>query len=200
MEDPCFNALLIVSERALAAMARELGTDDATHTTRADELTGQLVARLWDDTAGLFRARDLSTDTLVDERSVTGLIPLVVPGLPHDIVGRLQDTLDGPHFSAPATRLVPSYDLTGHAFDAQRYWRGPAWFNTAWLIHRGLHTHGLHTDAERLQQGLLTEAGRSRFAEYVDPTTGGGRGTRHFSWTAALALDLLRADPKEPQP
>jgi hypothetical protein len=200
VEDPCFNALLIVSERALAAMARDLGTDDASHTTRADELTRQLVARLWDDDAGLFRARDLNTDTLVDERSVTGLIPLVVPGLPHDIVRRLQETLDGPHFGAAATRLVPSYDLTGHAFDAQRYWRGPAWFNTAWLIQRGLHTHRLQTAAERLRQGFLAEAGRSRFAEYVDPTTGAGRGSRQFSWTAALALDLLCADPKEPMP
>ncbi|MEU6491783.1 trehalase family glycosidase [Streptomyces sp. NPDC046984] len=198
VEDPCFNALLIVSEHALAAMAHELGSDGASHTARAQELTEHVVARLWDDDAGLFRARDLTTDTLVDERSVTGLVPLVVPGLPHDIVRRLQDTLDGPHFSAPATRLIPSYDLTGHAFDAQRYWRGPAWFNTAWLIHRGLRTHGLHSDAERLQQGFLAEAGRSEFAEYVDPTTGAARGARHFSWTAALALDLLCADPKEP--
>jgi hypothetical protein len=200
MEDPCFNALLIVSERALAAMAHDLGVDGAPHTRRADELTRQLVARLWDDDAGLFRARDLSTDSLVDERSVTGLIPLVVPDLPHDIVRRLQETLDGPHFSASATRLVPSYDLTGHAFDPQRYWRGPAWFNTAWLIHHGLRTHQLQTDAERLRQGFLEEAERSRFAEYVDPATGSARGAQHFSWTAALALDLLCADPKEPMP
>jgi hypothetical protein len=93
---------------------------------------------------------------------------------------------------------VPSYDLTGPSFDAQRYWRGPAWFNTAWLVHRGLRTHGLREDAEFLRQGFLAQAGSSRFAEYVDPTTGEGRGTLQFSWTAALALDLLCADPEEP--
>ncbi|MEV0641769.1 trehalase family glycosidase [Streptomyces sp. NPDC050619] len=200
VEDPCFNALLIVSELALADMARDLGRDGAPHRTRADELTGRLVSRLWDDTAGLFRVRDLATDTLVDERSVTGLVPLVVPHLPDDLVKRLREALDGPHFKAASTWLVPSYDLTGHAFDPQRYWRGPAWFNTAWLIQRGLRTHGLGTDAERLRQGFLAEAARSEFAEYVDPATGAARGARRFSWTAALTLDLLRSDPEESTP
>ncbi|CAM5632763.1 Trehalase OS=Streptomyces fumanus OX=67302 GN=GCM10018772_18930 PE=3 SV=1 [Streptomyces fumanus] len=44
---------------------------------------------------------------------------------------------------------------------------------------------------------MLTEAGRTAFAEYVDPVTGTPRGARHFSWTAALALDLL-CDPGTP--
>lgn len=197
VEDPAFNALLIVSELALAAMARELGLPGQRHTERAAGLTRALVDRLWDEQAGLFRVRDLHTGAPVDERTVSGLIPLLVPRLPEHIVRRLHTTLTGPRFSAPATHLVPSYDLTGHAFDPTRYWRGPAWFNTAWLIERGLRTHGFQTDAERLRTGFLTEAGRSGFAEYVDPATGAACGTRHFSWTAALTLDLLSTDPKE---
>ncbi|MFL9652470.1 MGH1-like glycoside hydrolase domain-containing protein [Streptomyces sp. PB17] len=197
VEDPAFNALLIVSELALAAMARELGLPGQRHTERAAGLTRALVDRLWDEEAGLFRVRDLHTGAPVDERTVSGLIPLLVPQLPEHIVRRLHTTLTGARFSAPATQLVPSYDLTGHAFDPTRYWRGPAWFNTAWLIERGLRTHGFQTDAERLRTGFLTEAGRSGFAEYVDPATGAACGTRHFSWTAALTLDLLSTDPKE---
>ncbi|MER7741933.1 trehalase family glycosidase [Streptomyces sp. NPDC096538] len=200
LEDPTFNALLITSELALAAMSRELGLPDEQYTERADRLSRTLVERLWDEEAGLFRVRDLHDDTLVDEDSVTGLIPLLVPHLPQDVVRRLRATLLGPRFRAPATELVPSYDLTGHAFDKHRYWRGPAWFNTAWLIHRGLRTHGLHQDAERIRAGFLDQARRSGFAEYIDPATGEGRGARLFSWTAALALDLLCADPEELQP
>ncbi|MGW4224263.1 MGH1-like glycoside hydrolase domain-containing protein [Streptomyces bauhiniae] len=197
VEDPCFNALLIASERALAAMARHLGGSGAEHEKRAQTLTDRLVERLWDEEAGLFRALDLVAGGLIGERGVTGLVPLVVPGLPPAIARRLADTVAGPHFRAPGTGLVPSYDLTGHAFDPQRYWRGPAWFNTAWLVHRGLRTQGHHAQADELRRSFLAEAGRSGFAEYVDPTTGAGRGARNFSWTAALTLDLL-AHEEEP--
>ncbi|MFI7386253.1 MGH1-like glycoside hydrolase domain-containing protein [Streptomyces sp. NPDC049813] len=193
LEDPCVNALLIAGERALAEIAACLGEDAAAHRARADRLTEALVARLWDEDAGLFLARDLTDGTLVRERSVAGLVPLLTPGLPEPVVDRLVATLDGPGFHAGATTLVPSYDLTGRAFDRTRYWRGPAWFNTAWLIERGLRTHGRHDHADRVRAAILETAGATGFAEYVDPTTGEGRGARAFSWTAALTLDLLAA-------
>jgi hypothetical protein len=197
VEDPAFNALLIVSELALEAMTRELGLPTRRHSERAAALSRALVHRLWDAQSGLFRVRDLHTGALVDEQSVSGLVPLLVPHLPRHVARRLHATLTGPHFSASATDLVPSYDLTGHAFHPTRYWRGPAWFNTAWLIERGLRTHGFRQDAARLRAGFLAEAGRSEYAEYVDATTGAACGARRFSWTAALTLDLLDTTPPD---
>ncbi|GAA3304579.1 hypothetical protein GCM10020295_56060 [Streptomyces cinereospinus] len=99
-------------------------------------------------------------------------------------------TLAGPHFGA---RLVPSYDLLGEAFDPHRYWRGPAWFNTGWLLERGLRTHGASARADALRDAMIEAADASGFAEYVDPHTGEARGATGFSWTAALTLDLLQA-------
>jgi hypothetical protein len=129
---------------------------------------------------------------LIPERSVAGLLPLVLPALPRDIAATLVRTASGPHFGmGGATRLVPSYDLTGDAFDPHRYWRGPAWFNTNWLLERGLRLHGEHARAEELRTALLDTAGESGFAEYVDPFTGEACGALGFSWTAALTLDLL---------
>ncbi|MFF3491824.1 trehalase family glycosidase [Streptomyces sp. NPDC002795] len=194
LEDPCVNALLIASELALAEIAGCVGGDASAHEARAARLTDALVTRLWDDEAGLFRARDLVDDTFVPARSVAGLVPLLAPGLPDAVVDRLVSTLEGPAFHADSTALVPSYDLTGPAFDPTRYWRGPAWFNTAWLIERGLRTHGRHLRADRIRAAFLDTAGASGFAEYVDPTTGAARGARSFSWTAALALDLLNSE------
>ncbi|WP_432173433.1 MGH1-like glycoside hydrolase domain-containing protein [Streptomyces sp. Tue6028] len=132
---------------------------------------------------------------LIRERSVAGLLPIVLPALPREIAAALVRTASGPHFGLGGdTRLVPSYDLAGDAFDPHRYWRGPAWFNTNWLLERGLRLHGEHARADGLRAALLDTAQESGFAEYVDPYTGAACGALGFSWTAALTLDLLH-DP-----
>ncbi|WP_107499756.1 trehalase family glycosidase [Streptomyces sp. Ru71] len=192
VEDPSFNALLIASEHALARIAHELGAPGTARHARAERLTGVLVERLWDPGRGMFFCRDVVTGEQIGERGVSGLIPLLLPALPREQVTALVATLTGPHFGlGTTTRLVPSYDLLGESFDPHRYWRGPAWFNTGWLIERGLRTHGERERADALAEALPAIAAASGFAEYVDPYTGEPCGTRDFAWTAALALDLV---------
>lgn len=202
VEDPCVNALLIASEEAMAEIAAELAAagpapygagprpGPAAHRERAARLTKALVTRLWDPGAGIFRARDLRADRPLDGYGVAGLTPLLASGLPPAVARALAATLAGERFRLGELPLVASYDLTGPAFDRTRYWRGPAWFNTAWLVERGLRRHGVAGPADALRRAVPALAAASGFAEYVDPLTGAARGARDFSWTAALALDL----------
>ncbi|HLL36259.1 MAG TPA: hypothetical protein VK545_20790 [Streptomyces sp.] len=201
VEDPAFNALLIASEHALARIARELGATGTARHARAERLTGVLIDRLYDARRGIFLCRDVRSGELIPERGVSGLIPLLLPALPRAIADALVRTLAGPHFGlGDTTRLVPSYDLLGESFDRHRYWRGPAWFNTSWLVERGLRTHGERERADALRTAVLDLADASGFAEYVDPYTGEACGATGFGWTAALALDLsydLHDQPEE---
>jgi hypothetical protein len=187
VEDPAVNALWARSELALAAIAAELGRSEAEHLERARQLTDALES-LWHPELSSYVARDLVSGELQPYRTVSGLVPLLLPELAH--TAEVLDELRGEHFALARVALVPSHDLTASTFDPSRYWRGPSWFNTAWLVMEALEERGFHRDAAVLARQMAELAERNDFPEYVDPYTGDPRGTQRFSWTAALTLDV----------
>lgn len=186
VEDPMFNTLHAVSELALARIAEELGLDGAEHRDRAVEITEALDA-LWDDELGCYLARDVRTGQLIRKATINGLAPLLLPGLKD--AAALLDTLKGPRFLGSGAVLVPSYDATASDMHPGLYWRGPAWFNMAWLMAIALNEAGDAATGTALAASLQKLAGEHDFPEYVNPWTGQPHGTRRFSWTAALAID-----------
>lgn len=195
LEDPAFNALWARSELALAQIARQLGLPDQSHLDNAARIT-EALGSLWHEELGIYVARDRISGELQPYRTVSGLIPLLVPGLPR--ADELLAQLRGEHFALGGAVLVPSHDLTAETFDSSRYWRGPSWFNTAWLIAVALDERGLSEEAQALAAQMVYLAEARNFPEYVDPATGDARGTLRFSWTAALSLDVAMRWPVAP--
>lgn len=72
-----------------------------------------------------------------------------------------------------------------------RYWQGPAWVNTNWLIIDGLARYGFAAEAEALRLSTLELVRKSGFREYFNPLTGEPAGVSDFAWTAALTVNLL---------
>lgn len=187
LEDPAVNALWARSELALAAIATELGMPAQPHLHRAAELTAA-IETLWHPDLAAYVARDAVSNELQPYRTVAGIVPLLLPDLERTDAVLAQ--LRGEHFALGEVALVPSHDLTADTFDPSRYWRGPSWFNTAWLIAEALDERGFRDDAAALARQMADLAERNDFPEYVDPYSGDARGTQRFSWTAALTLDL----------
>jgi Trehalase len=199
--DPTFNALWAWSELGLADIARQLGRDDSGHLAEATRITAAMVDRLWSEERGQFVACDVRSGRLLPERTVAGLIPVILPGLPPTVVADLVATATGEAFRIGASDVhgVPSFDLTDVRHEPRRYWRGPTWLNTTWLVARGLDVHGHHKLARRLDDDLVGLVARSGFREYFHPRTGRGHGTRSFSWSAALLIHVLaRSDRNQP--
>jgi hypothetical protein len=195
--DPLFCAVLAWSERALADLARRAGADPGRHVERAGELAHHIHARLFDPALGCYVALDARTGRAVPRRTVAGLVPLLLPDLPAGRREALLATLTGPAFGlgSPDVRGVPSYDLTAPDVDRHRYWRGPTWMNTNWLLWTALRRQGETGHAERLASDMVGLVAAAGFREYFDPVTGDGLGADHFSWTAALLLDVLASEP-----
>ncbi|MGH3378972.1 MAG: MGH1-like glycoside hydrolase domain-containing protein, partial [Actinoallomurus sp.] len=191
VEDPLFNAILLDGELCLAEIARRLGQDPAPHRTAAKAIHHALLARLWDEDLGTFVARDARTPARARTATIAGFAPLLDPWLPATVRDRLIGLLLSPGFLGGSRHPVPTTDLRAPAFDRCRYWRGPTWVNTNWLVWIGASRAGRSDIASAVREATLALLERSGFREYFDPLDGTGRGAHDFSWSAALALNML---------
>ncbi len=193
VEDPLFNGVLAWSEESLARIAAVIGANSRWHTDRARALGAALADRLYDPALEMLVPRDVRTGRQIPVAGVAGLAALVSPGLPAHVVAGTCAQLTGPRFwkDQNSGDLLPTLDRTSPEYDPQRYWRGPSWANTTWLVIQGLRRYGACSVAEALRSGLLEAVRAEGFREYYDADTGAGAGTTDFSWTAAIVLDLL---------
>jgi hypothetical protein len=161
--------------------------------------TPALVDRLWDERRGLFV--DEAQPGALRPRAVTwaSLAPLALPDLPEEIGRRLieEHLLDPAQFLTPVAppsvaATEPSYEPGGGHGPIRRYWRGPTWVNSAWLVWLGLRRLGYEAEAARLANGVIAAVAREGLREYYDPRSGRGLGAKDFAWSA-LACEL--ADP-----
>ena len=94
---------------------------------------------------------------------------------------------------APASNSrfrVPSTSKDEPAYVPRRYWCGPVWIITNWLISLGLRQYGRDDLASELTQDSLDLMHSQGFREYYDPRDGAGLGATDFAWSAALAFEL----------
>ena len=135
--------------------------------------------------------------------TVAALAPLALPDLPEAIGRRLvqEHLLDPGQFWLPVappsvSAREPSFSLHDRgALGQLRYWRGPTWINTAWLVWLGLVRLGYDDAAATLAARLHVTVARSGLREYYHPYTGAGLGAVDFAWSS-LVLELLDPDPR----
>ncbi len=166
--------------------------------------TPALVERLWDERRGLFV--DEAQPGAIRPHAVTwsSLAPLALPDLPEAIGRRLveEHLLNEREFLtpvAPPSVAVNerSYEPDGGRGPIRRYWRGPTWINSAWLVWLGMRRLGYAEEAQRLADGVIAAVAREGLYEYYDPRTGKGLGANDFAWSALIAE---MADPDLARP
>ncbi len=163
--------------------------------------TPALVERLWDERRGFFLDAVEPGGARPAVLTCAALAPLALPDLPERIGRRLveEHLLNESEFLTPVAppsvaACEPSYEPGGNRGPVRRYWRGPTWVNTAWLVWLGLRRLGYEEAARRLADGLAGAVEREGLREYYDPRTGTGLGARDFAWSALVA-ELAEPDP-----
>ena len=190
---PLFNAIHLWSTHALAEIAEIVGADPVPHREDARRIHDAMLADLWDPETKRFGALDVIEHQLTVEDTIISFAPLLDPDLPKEQLDAIMADLRSAHFhpDRPTGFVAPSYDLLAADFNERRYWRGPVWINTNWLLWMGLRQHGQDAEAEAILLSSLRLVARSGFHEYFDPFDGTAFGTDGFGWTAALILDFI---------
>jgi len=189
VEDPLFNTIWAWSAVALAEISTILGREGAEFREDAGRIVRALESKLWSAEDERFFPFDLRDGRRMDHHSIVSFAPLAAPGIEHR---KAQLLVRGIREVCAEGRClpVPTTDLRDREFDPRRYWRGPVWINTDWLLYRGCAASGERRMAGEIRGTVADLIGRSGFREYFDPRTGEGHGADRFSWSAALYLDL----------
>lgn len=190
-QDISFNSIMVRNNSQLqviaASLRRRLPEELLSHFKRSEEA----LEKLYDEPSGQYYSRDFITHKLILEQSIGTFMPLYAGTISKEraaqLVKRLKD-----HRTYWLHHPVPSVPLDSPFFDAERYWQGPAWVNTNWLIIDGLKRYGFDTEAEELRTRTLGMVEKAGPYEYFSAIEGRGLGAANFAWTAALSIDLTQ--------
>jgi hypothetical protein len=156
--------------------------------------TPALVERLWDEGRGLFLDEAQPGGQRPGVLTWASLAPLALPDLPEEIGRRLveEHLLNRREFLTPVAppsvaASEKSYEPDGGHGPIRRYWRGPTWVNSAWIVWLGMRRLGYEEEARLLAEGLIGAAAREGLREYYDPRDGTGLGAGDFAWSTLVA-------------
>jgi hypothetical protein len=211
VKDVGVNAVLAAGWGVLAELADAANlpaAEAAEARAAAAALEAAIVGKMWEPDLGrfvtLYRDR-AGVERRASAEVVQGLLPLLLPRLPADVLGRLLDSLlDPAKFWRPFP--VPSTSADAAAYNPyftdsiDLMWRGPTWGMTNWLVMEGLSrhaadpTHGARSGAasEELLDRWLALVEKSGVFEMYNPETGAPYGVEGLGMSTLIVDWLVR--------
>jgi len=203
VQDVLFNSILHKANECLREIAVKIGK----HKSDIDEIDNWMKTtrlafkhKLWDSQTNMHCDYDLRNNNKICENSIAIFGPLYAGLVDEGDAQLIAQHLNDVNKYAPSLGstkyYIPTTSKNSKHFNPKRYWLGPIWVNTNWMVIRGLERYGFTDLADRIRKDTLTLLEKGGFCEYFNPYTGKGHGTKRFSWSAALAIDLLSDSTK----
>jgi len=192
IEDLNFNSIFIRANTHLRDIAKALRQELPEDLLKHMKKTERALEDLWDPYSNQYYSRDFITHRLLKTPSIATLLPLYAGCIRQERAETLVRMLENDQ-QFGTNYPVPTVPVNSFWFHPRGYWQGPAWVNMNWLIIDGLKRYGFKDHAAALTETTLEMVQRSGCFEYFDPLTGDAAGAENFSWTAALAIDLLKS-------
>jgi neutral trehalase len=191
IEDINFNCIFIRANTHLQHIAKSIREELPEDLVKQMHKTEKALEQLWDPYTNQYYSRDFITHKLLKTPSIATLMPLYAGTVSEERAAKLVKLIEDERQFGPAYPL-PSVPLNSDYFSPKRYWQGPSWVNTNWLIIDGLERYGYKDHAAALRESTIEMVNKSGCSEYFNPITGEAVGAPDFSWTAALTIDMLK--------
>lgn len=194
-QDITFNSIMVRNNSQLQSIASEIRRKLPIELLDKMKNSETALEKLYDEPTKQYYSRDFITHKLIIEPSIGTFMPLYAGTITKERADELVKLLKD-HRKYWLHNPVPSVPLDSPHFDSDRYWQGPSWVNTNWLIIDGLERYGYQTEANELRQRTISMVSQKGSFEYFDPIDGRGIGAANFAWTAALTIDLMKTSSK----
>lgn len=192
IEDLTFNCIFIRANQHLVEIADFLNESLPEELVEDMGRTEHALSQLWDDYSGQYYSRNFVSHTFLKQSTIATLMPLYAGTITKEKAKVLVRLIEN-QYSFGTNYPVPSVPVSSPLFDEDGYWQGPTWINTNWLIIDGLDRMGFADHATALRESTLELVQNGGFYEYFNPNSGEPAGSENFSWTAALAIDLVKS-------
>lgn len=189
IEDLLFNGIFLRANNCLLKMAQEINYEVS------ENLKGRINNSFKDikklAAGNSYYSRNSRTGKLIEVDSVAEFMMLYSGSLTNQEARIIADKIK------KGTKWWPELGIATVPVDSswfleKNYWRGPVWININWLIIEGLSRYGLLDMAADLADETIGIIENSKgFHEYYSALDGYAAGSKQFSWTAALYIDLI---------
>jgi len=190
IEDLAFNSIFIRANHHLRHIAKTIGEELPEELTSRMRKTESALEQLWDAYSGQYYCRNFTTHKLIKVSTIATFLPLYAGSISKERADQLVSLLKTSKQFSPKYPIATA-PVNADYFNEFRYWQGPVWINMNWLIIDGLRQYKHDDLADKLTEKTLELIKQNGFYEYFSPLTGEPAGINNFSWTAALAIDLL---------
>jgi len=190
IEDVHFNSIFVRNNTLLTEIAADARITLPEDLLENFERSKVALESLWDENFNTYFSRDFVSHHLLREPTIACLMPLYAGTISQERADKLVKIMTNDK-SFWLKFPVPTVPRNMRSFNPNRYWQGPTWINMNWMLIDGLARMGYETESEALRSNTIELLREQGIWEYYNPQTGEGLGSKDFSWTAALALDLL---------
>lgn len=198
VQDPFFNAILVLSNESLIELGGILD-EDVSELFSWNELTvWSMNEKLWDEERSIYNAWNLKADEAIPVNTISGLIPLIADIPTMDQALEILKLIVGPSFSGDADKhnIFPTYSLLAYDIEYTQAWRGGISMELNWLLWQGTKRFDFEILEERIQEKSLDLINQKGFKEIFNPEKEvtekpNALNESSFATTAAITVDFL---------